>query len=104
MILNLAFRDVVNEDVNQVISALKKHKSVILHFEHLWPEVLIDTSLHYRARYTDRHGGYEFEITKSSDGWIVTSSDVQIGTFKDADYIKWDFESQLAKYTPRVLG
>lgn len=102
--MNITFRDAVNEDVNQLIRALKKHKSVILHFEHILPEVLIDTPLHYRAGYTDWHGGYEFEITKSSDGWIVTSSGVQIGTFKDADYIKWDFESQLAKYTPRVLG
>ena len=47
---------------------------------------------------------YEFEITKTSAGWKVTSSGMVIGTFKDADYIKWDFESQLAKYTPKVLG
>ena len=100
----LAFNAALKNDVNQVINALKKHKSVILQFEHLSPEVLIDTPQHYLARYTDRHGDYEFEITKSSAGWTITSSGVQIGTFKDADYIKWDFESQLAKYTPKVLG
>lgn len=102
--MTLAFKTVLKNDVNQVINVLKKHQSVILHFEHLSPEVLIDTPQHYLARYTDRHGDYEFEITKTSAGWKVTSSEMVIGTFKDADYIKWDFESQLAKYTPKVLG
>lgn len=102
--MNLAFNAALKNDVNQVINALKKHKSVILQFEHIAPEVLIDTPEHYLARYTDRHGDYEFEITKSSAGWKVTSSEMVIGIFKDPDYIKWDFESQLAKYTPKVLG
>lgn len=102
--MNLAFETALKNDVNQIINALKNHESVILQFEHLSPEVLIDTPQRYLARYTDRHGDYEFEITKSSAGWTITSSGVQIGTFKDADYIKWDFESQLAKYTPKVLG
>ena len=102
--MNIAFKTALKNDVNQVINALKKHKSVILKFEHLVPEVLMDTPEHYRAAYADRHGDYVFEITKSSDGWTVTSSGMKIGTFKDADYIKWDFESQLAKYTPKVLG
>jgi len=104
MIMNIAIKNILQNDVNQAINALKKHKSVTLQFEHLVPDVLVDTHQHYIARYTDRHGEYEFEITKSSDGWTVTSSGMKIGTFKDADYIKWDFESQLAKYTPKVLG
>ena len=104
MIMNLAFKTALKNDVNQVISALKKHKSVILQFEHLSPEVLIDTPEHYLARYRDRHGDYEFEITKTSAGWAVTSSGVHIGTFNDVDYIKWNFESQLAIYTPKVLS
>jgi hypothetical protein len=29
---------------------------------------------------------------------------MKIGTYKDTDYIKWNFESQLAKYTPKVLA
>lgn len=102
--MKLAFETALKNDVNQTINTLKKYKSVILQFEHLLPEVLIDTPQHYRARYTDRHGDYEFEIAKTSAGWKVTSSGMAIGTFKDADYIKWDFESQLAKYTPKVLG
>ena len=102
--MNVVFKTVRNKNVNQVINELKKHKIVTVEFEHLLPEVLIDTPQHYLARYTDQDGDYEFEITKSSAGWTITSSGVQIGTFKDADYIKWDFESQLAKYTPKVLG
>ena len=54
MTMSLAFRGAINEDVNQVINALKKHKSVILHFEHLVPKVLIDTPQLYRAKHTDR--------------------------------------------------
>ncbi len=104
MTMSLAFRGAINEDVNQVINALKKHKSVILHFEHLVPKVLVDTPQLYRAKYTDRQGDYEFEITKSADSLTVTSSGMKIGTYKDTDYIKWNFESQLAKYTPKVLS
>jgi hypothetical protein len=103
-IMNLAFNAALKNDVNQVINQLKKHKIVTVEFEHLLPEVLIDTPQHYLARYTDQDGDYEFEITKTSAGWKVTSSGMVIGTFKDPDYIKWDFESQLAKYTPKVLG
>jgi hypothetical protein len=102
--MNVVFKTVRNKNVNQVINELKKHKIVTVEFEHLLPEVLIDTPQHYLARYTDQDGDYEFEITKTSAGWKVTSSGMVIGTFKDADFIKWDFESQLAKYTPKVLG
>lgn len=102
--MSLTFKAAINEDINQVINALKQYKGVILHFEHLVPEVLIDTPQHYRAKYKDRHGDYVFEITESTGGWTVTSSGMKIGTFEDADYIKWDFESQLAKYTPKVLS
>jgi hypothetical protein len=102
--MNVVFKTVRNKNVNQVINELKKHKIVTVEFEHLLPEVLIDTPQHYLARYTDQDGDYEFEITKTSAGWKVTSSGMVIGTFKDSDYIKWNFESQLAKYTPKVLG
>jgi hypothetical protein len=104
MIMKIAFKTALKNDVNQVVNALKSHKSVILKFEHLVPDVLVDTPQHYLARYTDRYGDYEFEITKAGNGWTVTSSGMKIGTFKDVDYIKWDFESQLAKYTPKILG
>lgn len=102
-------RTLINEfaqvsDLDQVLNELKKHKSVVLQIEHLTPEVLIDTPQRYLARYTDKFGGYDFEITKSIDGWTVISSNLKVGTFDDADYIKWDFESQLKKYSPRVLA
>ncbi len=38
--MNLAFKTALTEDINQVFNALKKHKSVILQFEHPSPDVL----------------------------------------------------------------
>ena len=90
--------------VNQVLNDLKEHKSIVLKIEHLIPEVLIDTPQRYLARYIDKYGEYDFEITKLINGWTVISSNLKVGTFQDADYIKWNFETQLKKYAPRVLA
>ena len=95
--------NVMKKEINKVVSALKAHKNVVVSFEHLAPTVLVDSKDLYKAEYTDKAGSYLFEISKQGSEWVITSDGFQCSRSKDINYIKWNFESQLATYSPQVL-
>ena len=89
--------------MKKVVKALKTHKNVIVTFERLAPKVIEDSDDLYKAEYTDKDGSYLFEIIKKDGKWVITSDGFECSRSSNIDYIKWNFESQLATYTPKVL-
>lgn len=96
--------NVMEKEIKKVVKALKTHKNVIVTFEHLAPKVIEDSSDLYKAEYTDKAGSYLFEIAKQDGKWVITSDGFECSRSNDINYIKWNFESQLATYSPQVLN
>lgn len=96
--------NVMKNEIRKVVKALKAHKNVVVTFEHLAPTVIVDSKDLYKAQYTDKAGSYLFEISKQGGEWIITNDGFPCGRSSDINYIKWNFESQLATYSPQVLN
>jgi hypothetical protein len=95
---------ILNAEIGKIAKAFETHDSVILSYAKLVPSVLIDSKNHYKAVYIDSAGTYEFEIVKKNNKFIVISDGFECSTSPDAEYIKWNFESQLALIHPKVLN
>lgn len=95
--------NVMKKEIKQVATALKTHNNVIVTFEHLAPKVIEDSADLYKAEYTDKAGSYLFQIAKQYGKWVITSDGFECARSSDIEYIKWNFESQLATYSPQVL-
>jgi len=94
----------MEKEAKQIGKVLKAGNDVIVTFEHLKPTVLVDTKDMYKAQYKDKVGSYLFEIAKKEGKWVITSDGFECSRSSDIDYIKWNFESQLATYSPQVLN
>ena len=100
----LTSQEVMKKEINKAVEALKTSDTLILRYKHLAPKVLLDDVNKYEALYTDSEGTYFFEIKRVGKGFEVSTDGFVCSNSSDVDYIKWNFESQLATYTPKVLS
>jgi hypothetical protein len=97
-------QEVMKKEINQAVDALKTSDTLILRYKHLVPSILLDTFNKYEALYTDSEGTYLFEIKRVGKRFVVSTDGFVCSNSSEVDYIKWNFDSQLATYTPKVLS
>lgn len=102
--MNKALNKAINKELDQVVKAFESKQNVTLVFKHLAPKVIEDSEHLYKAKYKDSFGSYTFQIQKVGDAWQVTSSGLKFSPTKDKDFLRWNYESQLALYSPKVLN
>jgi hypothetical protein len=65
--------------------------------------ILKDKANVFEAEYKDRKGHYIFKISKKAGTFTVNSDGRVCHRGFTAEFIKWDFEMQLAGLNPKVL-
>jgi len=79
-------------------------KTIILTFARITPiKVLEDSKTRYHAIYDDGDGKYPFKVLRKKNAYTVISCGITCCKSKNVDFIKWNFETQLAKVSPRVF-